>query len=78
MTSTLAGSAVRYKPITNSNNCRDVIVFVGLVVDQVLDEAKLQKAAVKLIAKWPLLGGKIITSVNNHHRLCSVFVLIPF
>lgn len=52
---------------------RDVTTFVGIVVTGVLDAQLLQRKTVELIARWPALGGKIITKVLRLecHRFIS-------
>lgn len=63
----------KYTPMSNTSMTRDVTTFVGIVVTGVLDAQLLQRKTVELIARWPALGGKIITKVLRLecHRFIS-------
>lgn len=56
------GSVQYTTKITNSL-AKNLTVFVGLVVDSVLDAGILKDAARELIARWPILGGHLKTKV---------------
>lgn len=52
-----------YSGLTNNPITKDSSVFIGIVVRGSLDVDVLKDKATELIAKWPVLGGKLITKV---------------
>ncbi|KAE9368994.1 hypothetical protein N431DRAFT_547800 [Stipitochalara longipes BDJ] len=56
--------ATRYSPKTTNPIAKDFTVFVGLVVNGVLDISILNAAAQELVHQWPILGGTLIRRTN--------------
>jgi hypothetical protein len=54
---------IQYSPKTTNSIAKDFTVFVGLVVSGVLDIGILDDAAQELVARWQILGGKLIRKV---------------
>lgn len=51
-------------------------IYVGLLVDCVLDSGILGEKAAELVAAWPILGGILLKSVSrfvhvSHHTLLT-------
>lgn len=57
------GDPIPYATKTTNSLAKDLTVFVGLVVDGPLDIRTLRDAAEALVARWPILGGKLVTKV---------------
>jgi hypothetical protein len=55
---------VPYTTATNNSLAKDLTVFVGLIVDKILDVGILHHAAQDLVTQWPILGGQLITRVT--------------
>jgi hypothetical protein len=55
---------IKYATKTNNSLAKDLTVFVGLVVDKVLDIGILHHAAKELVTQWPILGGQLVTKVT--------------
>lgn len=41
---------------------KDLTLFTGIVVNQILDVKRLHNGAMELIAQWPILGGQLLTN----------------
>lgn len=61
----------QYTAKTNNALTKDCTVFVGLIVDKVLDVETLHRAAKELITQWPILGGDLITNVHPVLLACK-------
>ena len=57
------GDPIPYATKTTNSLAKDLTVFVGLVVDGPLDIRTLRDAAEALVARWPILGGELVTKV---------------
>lgn len=54
-----------YTCISNNSLANHSTIYVGLVVDTVLDPATLREKAAELVAAWPILGGKLFKNVRG-------------
>ncbi|KAH6905455.1 hypothetical protein BKA70DRAFT_1153136 [Coprinopsis sp. MPI-PUGE-AT-0042] len=54
----------RYSPQSNNNMTQLCLVYVGLVVDGVLDVGKLKSAHQRLVELWPAVGGTLDKSTS--------------
>lgn len=61
----------KYSPKTSNQFAKDLTVFVGLVVQGVLDVDVLESAAHELVHQWPMLGGTLIRTVSPARRLIT-------
>lgn len=52
-----------YTVLTNNTLTKDITLFIGLVIPNVLDISKLKDSHEELVKHWPILGGTFITSV---------------
>jgi hypothetical protein len=53
-----------YVTKTNNSLAKVLTIFVGLVVTEILDIGNLHHATQELVARWPILGGELITQVR--------------
>ena len=53
-----------YSTKTNNSLAKDLTIFIGLVIDGVLDVRVLESKATELVSLWSILGGTLVTSVS--------------
>jgi hypothetical protein len=61
----LYSTSRRYSCGSTNNLTSESFIYVGLVVDAVLDSNVLRDNTTKLIAEWPILGGKLQNNVSK-------------
>ncbi|KAF8991436.1 hypothetical protein BDQ17DRAFT_281308, partial [Cyathus striatus] len=55
-----------YTLLSNNNTTQECSVFVGIVVNGVLDVEKLRSAHEELVSLWPAVGGELVTSTKPY------------
>jgi hypothetical protein len=55
---------MKYSPKASNPIAKDFTVFVGLVVNGILDVSVLEAVAQELVYQWPILGGTLIRTVS--------------